>query len=225
MKPVVSNRRAFSLIELIVVIAVIVIIAAFTMPAMNTILRGSQLTQASSLLVGQLSLARQQALTRNRVIEVRIYRFGDPEIPSEKANDPTTGSFRAMQLFEVQTNGTALPLDKPQRLPNSVIFSFAEGTGLSSLLDTGTAGAPKKPGTDDKAAPRMPRGVDLDYEYVAFKFLQDGSTDKSPTGKWYLTLINATDKLAAPTQPPPNFFTVQIDPVSGVTRSFRPTAG
>jgi uncharacterized protein (TIGR02596 family) len=225
MKSIAPRRHAFSLIELIIVISVIVIIAAFTIPALNTILKGSQLTQGSNILVGQLTLARQQALSRNRTVEVRFYRFADPEIPGEDVTDLKTGKFRALQLFQVLPSGVATPIDKVQTLPGGVIFSRGEAEGLSSLIDLPTGLTPKKPGTDDKAAPRLPRGVDLKYEYVSLRFLPDGSTDKSPTGKWFITVIGINDKLPKPTEPPPNFFTVQIDPVSGVTKIFRPTAG
>jgi uncharacterized protein (TIGR02596 family) len=227
MKPIVPRRSAFSLVELVIVIAVIVIIAAFTMPAMNTILRGSHLTQASGILVGQLNIARQQALSRNRPVEVRFYRYADPEVPGETVNDPKTGHFRAMQLFEIQPgSGTALPIDKIQVLPGGVIFAYSTAKGISSLLDDGTAGSDtgKKPLIDDKNAPRLPRGVDFHYEYASLRFNQDGSTNKSPTGNWYVTVVNMNDKVSG-TAPPPNFFTVQVDPVSGATRTYRPTAG
>jgi uncharacterized protein (TIGR02596 family) len=222
----IKNRRAFSLIELIVVIAIIVLIAGFTVPAATTILRGSALSQASNTIVGQISLARQQALTKNRAVEVRFYRFADPETPGEDVSNPSSGKFRALQLFEVLENGVAVPLDKPQMLPNNVVFAYAEEEGgLSSIIDKAKAGTPKRPGTDDRAAPRLPRGIDYKYEFVSFRFLQDGSTDLTPTDTWYVTLIGLTDKLPAPNRPPANFFTVQVDPVSGSTRTFRPTAG
>ena len=225
MKSTAPRRQAFSLIELIIVISVIVIIAAFTIPAMNTILKGSQLTQGSNILVAQLNIARQQALSRNRAIEVRIYRYADPEVPGEDVSDLKTGKFRAMQLFQVMPTGVATPIDKVQTLPGGVIFAYSDTEGLSSLIDLPTGLKPKKPGIDDKAAPPLPRGVDLKYEYVSFKFLQDGSTDRLPTAKWFITVIGLNDKLEAPTKPPPNFFTVQINPVSGVTKTYRPTAG
>jgi uncharacterized protein (TIGR02596 family) len=221
------NIRAFSLIELIVVISIIVLVAGFTVPAASTILRGSQLSQASGMLVGQISLARQQALTKNRAVEVRFYRFADPETPGEDVANPGTGKFRGIQLFEVLENGIAVPLDKPQMLPNNVVFAYTEdkSVGLSSIIDQAKAGTPKRPGTDDKAAPRLPRGIDYKYEYVSFRFLQDGSTDMTPTDTWYVTLVGLNDVLKKATEPPPNFFTVQVDPVSGSTRVFRPTAG
>jgi uncharacterized protein (TIGR02596 family) len=223
--PVSPRAQGFSLIELIIVISVIVIIAAFTLPAMNTVLKGSQLSQGAGLVIGQLNLARQQALSRNRAIEVRFYRYADPEVPGEDVTQPATGKFRAMQLFQVLTSGVALPIDKVVTLPGGVMFAYSESKGLSSLLDKASASTPKKPGTDDKNAPRLPRGVDYNYEYISFKFNQDGSTDRSPTAMWYVTLVGANENLEAAGVPPPNFFTVQVDPVSGVTKTYRPNAG
>lgn len=220
-----QRKRAFSLIELVIVISVIVVIAAFTIPAMNTVLRGSQLNQGSSMLVGQLNIARQQALSRNRQIEVRFYRYADPEVPGEDVTKAETGKFRAMQLFQITPQGVALPIDKIQTLPGGVIFSYSDTEGLSSLIDRPTALTPKKPGIADKAAPRLGRGVDYNYEYISFKFMPDGSTDRNPTGRWFITVIGLNDRLESPTKPPPNFFTVQVDPVSGVTKVYRPQAG
>jgi uncharacterized protein (TIGR02596 family) len=117
--------RAFSLIELLVVIAIIAIITSFAIPAATTIIRGSQLTQASQVLSDQISLARQQALSRNRQIEVRFCRFGDPEIPGEKASDPTSGAYRSIQVFEIAESGAAVPLNKLQRLPSAVLSMTA----------------------------------------------------------------------------------------------------
>jgi uncharacterized protein (TIGR02596 family) len=225
MKPISPRRQAFSLIELVIVISVIVIIAAFTIPAMNTILKGSQMSQGAGILVGQLNIARQQALSRNRQIEVRFYRYADPEVPGEDVTKPESGRYRAMQLFQIMPNGIALPIDKVQTLPGSVVFSQSTTEGLSSLLDEPTASKPKKPGIDDRAAPRLPRGVDLNYEYLSFKFMQDGGTDRTPTKTWFVTIIGLNDRLESATKPPPNFFTVQVDPVSGVTKTYRPTAG
>jgi hypothetical protein len=77
------------------------------------------------------------------------------------------------------------------------------------------------------------------YQYVALRFLPDGSTDLPPTGvdtgdnkgdSWYLTIhgtqIQTGGKSAGKTETlPDNFFTLQIDPITGSTRSYRPTVG
>src|SRR5688572_6612010 len=126
------RARAFSLIELLVVCAIIGVIIGFTIPAVTTMMRGSQLTQGSQVLTDQLSLARQLALTRNRPVEVRFYKFADPETPGEDVKEQSTWRYRAFQTFEVLDNGAILPLGKIQMLPSTVIMN--EGK-LSSLLD------------------------------------------------------------------------------------------
>lgn len=211
----------FSLIEMIVVVGIIAIIAVFAVPAASTIIRGSQLTQASQILTDQFNLARQQALTKNRSIEVRFYRFADSEQPGEEVDKPETGKFRAIQVFEVLETGTPVPLGKIQRLPNSVVFNDGE---LSTLIDTTPGGSTQSPRRPTDTDPELPRGVGKNYEYAAFRFLPDGSTNLQPTKNWYTTIHAITDVVEGDT-PPPNFFTLQIDPVSGTTKGYRPGAG
>lgn len=236
MKKVILRVRptAFSLIELVVVIAIIAIIASFTVPAANSVLRGSSMTQASQMLTDQISLARQLALGKNRAIEVRFYQFGDPESPGETVADPNKGRYRSMQLFEVVESGVAVPIDKIQRLPSTVVMN------MSAELSTLIGGPGQTPLSPTGRDPELPRGVKNSYKYVSFRFNQDGSTNlrgtdvTDPDRKllWFLTIHNDA---------PPNydkitelkdsrgeridFFTIQIDPVSGATKGYRPTAG
>jgi len=223
-----SRNSAFSLIELLVVCAIIGVIIGFTIPAATTMMRGSQLTQGSQSLSDQLSLARQQALTRNRPIEVRFYKFADPETPGEDAKEPTSWRYRAFQTFEVLDNGAILPLGKMQILPSTVVMN--EGK-LSSLLDESVRGEPKKPDDKDPEIPRI-SAKDVSkgesYVYQSFRFRQDGTTDLPSAGnaQWFVTLHGINEVVPAESnKPPPNFFTLQVEPVSGSTRAFRPNAG
>lgn len=211
-------NRAFSLIELLVVIAIIGIIGAFAVPAVGQLLKGSAITQAANILSDQTAAARQQALTRNRSIEVRFYRFTDPEQPGETAK-----FYRALQYFEIADGGIPNPTGRYVRFPNSVIMS--SDTALSSVLND-TANHPvTKPTPND---PDLPRGVGRNYEYVAFRFQPDGTTNLSATGGpsnglWFITCHLQTDTgKATGGKPPPNFFTWMVDPVSGATKVLRP---
>ncbi len=229
------RRHGFSLIELIAVIGIIVLVASFAVPATSSIMRGSQLTQASQLLVDQMALGRQFALSKNRAVEVRFIRFADPEQPGETDGDPKSGKFRAIQLLEVNDTGTPVPLGKIQMFPNAIVLS---DTKLSSLLDQEAeprlALTEPVPGRD----PELPRRKSsqggggsgkANYDFVAFRFQPDGSTNLLPNSGWFLTIHTLSDsvKLQNPEKDVQkiNFFTVQVDAISGSTRSFRPTAG
>src|SRR5947209_2150985 len=98
-----QSRRAFSLMELVVVISIIAIISVFVAPQAAQILKGSTLTQGSTILTDQIRLAREIAVTKNRKVEVRFYQYADPEMPGESSSDSTTWQYRALQVFEIMT--------------------------------------------------------------------------------------------------------------------------
>ena len=75
------NSKAFSLIELLIVMAIIVLLAAMTIPSMTGILGGSKVSMGVETVMGALSSARQLASTKNRQIEFRLITMADPTSP------------------------------------------------------------------------------------------------------------------------------------------------
>lgn len=204
-----AQRAAFSLLELLVVVAILSILMVLTMPSLNSTLRGLQLTQGTQTILDQISLARQSAISKNRVVEIRFYRFADPSGPASQQG------YRAVQSFELQDDGTAKPLDRMRRLPEGIILDSS--AALSPLLGATRA---KQWTTNDTRIPLPQIGVN--YETRAVRLRPDGSTDLPVAGQpWFVTLHyeNKGDNLGSL---PDNFAMIQIDPWSGQTLLFRP---
>jgi uncharacterized protein (TIGR02596 family) len=229
-----SPRSGFTLIELLAVIALIAVVITFAVPAMNGIMKGTQMSQASQNLNDTLLLARQLAVTSNHPIEVRFYRYGDPDTPGEDFSTPENGKWRAVQLFDVLENGAVLPHGEMVRMPRGIIFQPDQ---YSTLLKEELR--PAINAKEDKTAPELPvdvndKRVGRNYLWTSFRYLPDGSTDLPPVAselgedgklsdkgdRWYVTLLGLVDENKDIRQA--NFFTIQIDPVAGTLKSFRP---
>jgi len=214
-------RRAFSLLELLVVMAIVGLLSALLLPSVISIMRGSQLTRAGDRIVALLSLARQTALAKNHSVEVRLYQFGDAETPGETSSNPASGKYRAIQAFEIDDTGKATPSGRSEVLPTTIIMD--SGAALSTL----PAKLKDKIWTsvlDPQIS--IPR-AGTSYNCRSFRFLPDGSVSSggtaglSKTDKWYLTLHNIVegDGLSIP---PSNYISVQIDPVNGSLKTWQP---
>ncbi len=209
--------RAFTLMEMIIVVSIIAFIAAIVTPAVASLLKSSQLSQAGLMVNDQLAFARQTALAQNRPIEVRFYRCGDPEIPGESVTSAAQGKYRTMQIFRVEEDGSASAVSEAVRLPVTMILD--SGAVLSSILNQSA-----RPAGKAAVAPDLPR-VGANYVYSFFRFRPNGATDlldpANPTAPWFVTLHALTDGDGRASQPA-NFYTIQIDAFNGNLRTFRP---
>ena len=195
------NSKAFSLIELLVVIAVIAILTALAIPAFQGIGGGQNLTAGSDMVAGQLDLARQTAMAENRRVECRFWN-----LPGQVDGTEWSG----IQLFRVD-NGD--PIGKIQRLPQGVMI--IEDDTFSTLL--GSANPYGGTATVQALSSRPFKSV---------RFAPDGSTELDPggpsgNGTWTATIVPATSTPFA-SRPAENFATIQVDPVTGRTVTYRP---
>jgi len=184
--------RAFTLLELLVVMAIVILLASMAVPAFNSITVGSNLNRAGQIIGDQISLARQEAVTKNREVQVRFYDVA------------TNQSWRGIQIWRVEqtdvgTNNIAV--NHMITLPEGIVINPA--TNLSPLLTAdgslnGTGNVP---------------------QYKGFRFRANGATDSTVTAaNGYVTLQQAN----AQGNPPKNYYTVQINPVTGKVLAFRP---
>ncbi len=207
---VASSRRrvAFSLVELLVVIAVIGILLVLVVPAFHGIGNANALTSAGAMVVGKLENARNLALARTEPVELRFVK-----LPGEGG---VSEEYRAIQLFRANPPE---PLGTIQRLPTGMIA--VDGAGAAKAYSTITAPAPVNPLGGDMLLQGATRS------YRAVRFLPDGSTTLDALGaengadRWFISLKfeNAPAKTDRPAD---NFVTVVVDPITGRATAYRP---
>jgi uncharacterized protein (TIGR02596 family) len=204
--PMPPSARGFTLVELIAVMAIMALLAVATVPALQSLLQGTNLTQGGQTLSEQINLARQMASANNATVEVRLIQL-----------PPTTADYNAIQLYvwpdpeqkalEAQQGTTPPPLSRMEILPPGVVIS--QNTTYSQLL-TGLA----------QGSMSVPAGT---AHYVSFLIGSSGMVEMTNTASaaampaLYLGVVRANVKGT-----PSNYVLVQLNPDTGTTSIYRP---
>lgn len=187
--------KAFSLMELLAVMAIVGVLFALMIPAVNSISGGASVTQSGQVINDQLSLARQLAVGRNLNVEIRFIQ--------EEEGEGSGVFYEALQLWELdRSGGNPQPLGRLVRLPGSTVVNG----NLSPLLTP--AG-----GTSAKFASLGER------PYTALRFRPNGRmAAQQPMDQSVLT----TQLRREDPDDPDNYFTLQINPLTGRITAYRP---
>lgn len=197
-------RRAFSLVELVVVLAIASLMFAFAAPYAFSAMQSASLTSVGDTVMQKIAQAQMRATTENRVIALQFY-FYDRE---------GVKACHAVQMVAVDpATNTVKALEEPVYWSDGRVVLLA---GQLSPMFTNT------PQADTGAATENPF-KDLEATFRRIRFYPNGGTSLGvPLRQAYLTLINSNKFKEGATEPPPNYYTIQIDPVVGRPRSYRP---
>jgi len=198
--------RAFSLVELLVVVAMMGLLLVLLAPALQSIGGGTQLTAAGDLLTSQLRLARQLAVSRNRGTQLWLISHRDENGGLQ---------IRSLAVFIDGENADQAPtaLGRPQNLPIPVVLE--EDAVLSPLLQD------LENLTGAELGVRLP-GVGLDYSARMIRFRPDGRAEvPGDNSRNFLTLCPEHVTIASG-QLPANYSMTQIVRQSGQVRTYRP---
>lgn len=114
---------AFSLVELLAVIAVIVIVSGFVVPAVTGIGRSTALVNGGNMATNLANLARQTALSKNTMTALVVL-----------GNQGTTEDYRALTVLEYVTGGGGwAPVTAWQTLPDGIVVDTDKAD--STFLD------------------------------------------------------------------------------------------
>lgn len=205
----VQARKAFTLVEMLAVLAILAIFTAVTVPGLSSMVRDYNLMDAGNRIVGELNQARQTAISRNQCVEVRFYL------------DNADHQYDCMiSLIPATADAGNQWLERPLFLPMKVVFNTSNAN-YSPLITTTTGTSPKAGTDNDPDSPSLLRGE----SYVAFHFRPDGSTDLDAdawSDAWCLTLDNIGGTAGKGGAPAVNYVTILLDPVVGRTRLYQP---
>ncbi len=173
-------------------IALLLLYAAIT--GFSQAIDASAIDNGAQLVRDCLAEARQDAVTQNTAVEVRIY-------------PGATGSgYGTLQLHWHNADGTTPALAPLVILPTGAVI---DATAAHSSLVTNTQ-APAPDPSDSR----------LTAQTRCFHFLPNGSTDLATTSQWMLTVRPVAQ--SDPNHFPANWACVTLDPVTGRAQVYRP---
>jgi len=133
--PIAALRvRAFSLLELIAVVAIIGVVMAFLVPAYTSIKSASDLVQATNGVAGALERARTYAMANNLYVYVGITEVNS-DVPAQTTpQTPATGSGGGrLAMVAVAVRDGTRGYDLLSMLPNPAWTAYNRGAALIPL--------------------------------------------------------------------------------------------
>ena len=190
--------KAFSLVELLVVVTIFIILAALSIPSISSTLAGMKITNATSLAVDEIQLARAAALARNAPVAVWFMKGSN--------------NFQMLRSSLLNPDSTSEWISRTRQLPEGVAFASAET--YSNLIGAQTSTTP----------PDSPTGL----QGVRLLIYPSGRVElpaasMAPNTSLFFTIVpssgfdpNSGDAL------PANFATVKINPINARVTTIRP---
>ncbi|HEX2747753.1 MAG TPA: Verru_Chthon cassette protein D [Verrucomicrobiales bacterium] len=219
-----SRRRAFTLVEILIVLAIIAMLLFFTVPGLKDVLKGSKLTGTADQIIQDIGLARQTAIKESVPVEVRFYKYRNPDA----RNEERFSAYQCFRLLQDRNNPSDYTADRiPVPLFEKVKF-IPQGVVLVEAKEWSPLVMDEKMHNDrERVRGLVPAEKDTEAKYYSFIINPEGETNLDRTGakQWYITLVTETEYQKAPDPmaiKPNDFITLQIDPFTSNVRRYQP---
>lgn len=202
-----TKRRAFTLLELLLVVGVVSVLLGLVAPTVHEALKASQLKDAANIIYNRITEARQLAMSLGTQTEVRFYRSTHRSGVSKR---PLLHKVQVLALL-IAAGEEDASSGEPVFQPTSSPESWKENIVISDDPDQSSI---------CKLTYRFEETPAGNQRFIAFRFHPDGSTTLPVGESWFLTVMDERHVFNGPL--PKNFITLQIDPATGRVRSFQP---
>jgi hypothetical protein len=187
---VINACRAASFV---LALAVTLILVFLSVMAYSRFIESTAIDGGAQMVNDTLIEARQDAVTQNNTVEVRLYAAAGGN------------AYDVLQLHWHDADGTTPAAAPAVMLPPGAVI---DATAAHLAVATTHADAPATDPTDPR----------FNAQTLCFHFLPDGSTDLAAAGM--VTVRAASQSNAA--KFPANWACIQIDPLTGRTQVYRP---
>jgi prepilin-type N-terminal cleavage/methylation domain-containing protein len=133
-QPAHKQPRAFTLIELMVVIAVIVILTALLVPAFTSLKGSGDITNAAYTITGALEQARNYAMANNTFVWVGFYEEATTATSPTNATPPYPGKGRLILAMVASKDGTTNCQDPASNTSTRIPLTASQITQIGKLI-------------------------------------------------------------------------------------------
>lgn len=209
--------KAFSMIEILVVVGIMSMLIVMGGPTMTAMFSSSKVGQASQHLANFLQIAHQTAIKENLAVEVRFYKY-------ENKNTPQKDDFyQAYRMFRLKPNSgkiggdldlQAEGIEPLQKMPGNCYIT--EANGMSTLLTGNVIN------NSEENVRGIESGKRVTAPYKGFVIRPDGSLNLPLTGKWFLTVLAKETHSKGNELTPENYVCILVNPANGELKQYTP---
>lgn len=210
-------RAAFTLVELLTVLAVVGIVLGFVVPAISGMARGTSLATAGNTVNNMAGLARQHAMSRNTLTALLVL-----------GNQGTDSDYRACAILEYKRGAGWSQIGKWETLPTGITVDSGNTQDCSFLLRSPDP-FPFLTATNQSNPPILFQGVPVSSGAYAARIFTPGGGLQNPGDPAQIRLVEGfveggtiryTHRNAA--GQPANYFDIAIVGATGATKISRP---